>query len=256
MSRRQLEEHREIWERKPVLAEVYAVWFDALLATMPGAARILEVGAGPGFLAHHARTRRPDLRWVSSDVVETPWNDLAADALRLPVRDSSLDGVLALDLLHHLARPMLFFREVARVLRPGGRLASVEPWVSPFSYPIYRWLHQEGCRLGLDPWDPFGVAATPDKEPLRGDNACASLLLRCTPPGRWRELGFATPRVQLFGGFAYLLSLGFRRASLLPARLAGPAIGLDRLLARLGPLIALRGLLSWERSSFTPAARG
>ena len=68
---------------KPVLARVYEPWFDALLDAAPRGARVLEVGAGPGFL-EAARRRRPDLRWIASDLLPAPWNDVAADAGRLP----------------------------------------------------------------------------------------------------------------------------------------------------------------------------
>src|SRR5262249_43760289 len=49
VSRERLAEQRRLWERKPVLAEIYAVWFEALLAGLPERGRVLEVGAGPGF---------------------------------------------------------------------------------------------------------------------------------------------------------------------------------------------------------------
>lgn len=246
-SRRRLEEHREVWRRKPVLAPIYQVWFDALLGSVEPGATVLEIGSGPGFLASYAERRRPDLRWISSDVVETPWNSLVADALRLPFRDRSLDAVVVVDLLHHLARPAAFFLEAGRVLREGALVSTIEPWVTPLSFPIYRWTHPEGCTLDIDPWDPFGAAESRDKEPLHGNSACAWRLVRTAPASRWRELGFEPPGVSLFNGFAYLASLGFRARSLLPARLAPLLLGLDERLVRLTPLLALRALITWRR---------
>src|SRR6185295_12227033 len=64
MSRERLVEHRQIWAQKPVLAQVYGPWFEALLAEIPAGGRALEVGAGPGFLAEEARRRRRDARLV------------------------------------------------------------------------------------------------------------------------------------------------------------------------------------------------
>jgi 2-polyprenyl-3-methyl-5-hydroxy-6-metoxy-1,4-benzoquinol methylase len=43
------------------------------------------------------------------------------------------------DVLHHLEFPVVFFREAARVLRPGGRVLMVEPaitWGSSFFYRL------------------------------------------------------------------------------------------------------------------------
>jgi SAM-dependent methyltransferase len=242
-----LAEHRRIWEGKPVLSRVYAVWFDALLASLPPRPRVVEVGAGPGFLSSHARRHAPGLSWVATDVLEAPWNDVVADGLRLPFRSGAFDAVVGLDLVHHLARPAAFFAEAARVLRPGGRVAVIEPWVSALSYPIYRWLHREGCTLGLDPWDPFRREATPGKDPFQGDAAVLWRLVGRTPAERWRELGFEPPVVTRLNGFAYILSLGFRPASLLPGHLADVLIKADKGLVPLARLLAMRALAVWER---------
>src|SRR5262245_19913865 len=111
MSEATLDEHRRIWAGKPVLAHVYGVWLGALIDGLPPGSRVLEVGAGPGFLGEYASRQRPDLRWISSDIGVVPWNHVAADALRLPFRTGSVDAVVGLDVLHHLARPRSFFGE-------------------------------------------------------------------------------------------------------------------------------------------------
>jgi SAM-dependent methyltransferase len=245
VSLERLHEHRRLWCSKPVLARVYAPWFDALLAAAARGVRVLEVGAGPGFLELAARDRRSDLRWVASDLHPAPWNDLAADAGRLPVATASVGAVLGIDVLHHVPEPAAFFRESARVLGPAGRLALVEPWITPFSWLIYRLFHQEDCRLSVDPWRPF---PGPAKDSFDGDAAVPWKILRATPPPAWRELGFAPPRLVRLNAFGYLLSLGFRPGSLLPVWLAAPMAALDRATRGLAPLTALRALLVWEKA--------
>lgn len=248
MSLQKLYEHRELWARKPLLHVVYGVWFDALLEAQPAGGRVLELGAGPGLLSTYARQKRPDLRWTATDILAAPWNDVAADALRLPFADGIFDGMVGLDVLHHLARPAAFFSEAARVLSPDGRLTMVEPWVTPLSYPIYRWLHPEGCHLGLDPWNPFASEVGGAKDAFDGDGAVVWKLIRSTPPERWAELGLAAPSTTRLNGFAYLASLGFRPASLVP-RGAGPAlVAVDRALQPLAGLLGMRVLASWARA--------
>jgi demethylmenaquinone methyltransferase/2-methoxy-6-polyprenyl-1,4-benzoquinol methylase len=49
-----------------------------------------------------------------------------ADALELPLPDASADGVVSGFALRNFVDLARFFRECARVLRPGGRLAALE----------------------------------------------------------------------------------------------------------------------------------
>jgi SAM-dependent methyltransferase len=248
VSREQLERHLAIWQRKPELRLVYGVWFDLLLEQLPQGATTLEIGAGMGTFAAHARGRRPDLRWIATELTVTGWNDVVADALRLPFRDETIDAVVGLDVLHHLARPRWLFTEAARVLRPGGRLAVVEPWVTPLSFVVYRFFHQESCVFS-DPWEPFATTGDLTKEAFDGNAAVLNLVVRRTAMDDWASLGFAPPRVDLLNGFAYLLTLGFRTTSLLPATAAPAALRLDHWLRPLAPAVALRARAVWLRAA-------
>ncbi|MFF8833245.1 class I SAM-dependent methyltransferase [Streptomyces sp. NPDC015131] len=52
---------------------------------------------------------------------------LLTDVARLPLRDGVLDGVFGAGLVSHLPRPADDLRELARAVRPGGRLALFHP---------------------------------------------------------------------------------------------------------------------------------
>jgi SAM-dependent methyltransferase len=52
---------------------------------------------------------------------------LLADVAALPLRDRSLDAVFGAGLISHLPDPAENLRELARVVRPGGRLALFHP---------------------------------------------------------------------------------------------------------------------------------
>lgn len=59
--------------------------------------------------------------------------DIFADACHLPVADACVDGVVCLEVIEHVPDPALAVKEIARVLRPGGRA-----WISmPFLYPVH-----------------------------------------------------------------------------------------------------------------------
>ncbi len=46
---------------------------------------------------------------------------------RLPVDDESIDCIISVDVLEHLARPDMFFQEAARCLRPSGHMVLFTP---------------------------------------------------------------------------------------------------------------------------------
>lgn len=238
--------HRRLWERKPDLRAVYAVWFDRLLAGLPLGARVLEIGAGPGFLRDHAAKARGDLRFVTSDLIATGWHDVAADAARLPIRAASCDAVVGLDVLHHLPDPGGLFGEASRVIRPGGVLRFVEPWVTPFSFPIYMFFHQEDCDDRIDPWRPF--ARTEAQKAAFDGNAAIPKLLVEAGKGSWTRFGLDEPTVEPSNAFAYLLTLGFRERSLLPRPLVRPLLAVDRLLLPLAGHLGMRAFIAWRRS--------
>lgn len=59
--------------------------------------------------------------------------DVFGDAAQLPIKQSSIDTVLMLEVLEHLHAPQRALSEIHRVLRPGGRLLLT----IPFLYPIH-----------------------------------------------------------------------------------------------------------------------
>jgi demethylmenaquinone methyltransferase/2-methoxy-6-polyprenyl-1,4-benzoquinol methylase len=62
-----------------------------------------------------------------------------ADILRLPMPDASVDGVTCGFALRNLVKLAPFFAELARVVRPGGRIALLEVAEPP--NPVLRWGH-------------------------------------------------------------------------------------------------------------------
>jgi ubiquinone/menaquinone biosynthesis C-methylase UbiE len=112
----------------------------ALAALVPGS-RVLDLGVGPGVgpveLARADPARRPvglDLsaamllrarRRARAAGVALPL--VRGDALRLPIRDAALDGVTGHSVLYLLPDAAAALAELRRALRPGGRVAFLEP---------------------------------------------------------------------------------------------------------------------------------
>ena len=62
---------------------------------------------------------------------------LQGDATKLPLADAAFDTVVMLGGVHHVRDRLGLFREVARILKPGGRFIYREP-VSDFA--LWRWI--------------------------------------------------------------------------------------------------------------------
>lgn len=243
----QLLRHRKVWEQKRILRRVYNdEFFARLLASRNPNGISIEVGAGPGFFKQFA----PDI--ISTDLIWCPWLDAIADAQQLPFGSNCVANVFGLDMLHHLATPMTFLSEVSRILIPGGRLILVEPWITPFSYFIFRFLHQERCDLSETPWlinPPSGGAG---KLAFDGNQAIPYLLFgpnhRSSTLRSLPELKLAA--LEPFCLFAYLLSGGFKPMNLLPEFVYPALSRFERATSPLWRrLAALRVLLVLEKVS-------
>jgi ubiquinone/menaquinone biosynthesis C-methylase UbiE len=99
---------------------------------------LLDVGTGPGNIPRKLLRRSPALHVVGVDLspamiraareaarregLAPRASFLLADAARLPFAAASFDSVISNSLLHHLTQPAAVFDEMARVVKPGGRI--------------------------------------------------------------------------------------------------------------------------------------
>lgn len=206
-------EHRQVWQANPALRHCYAHWYQALRRALPAAALgpWVELGSGPGFAAELI----PEL--MLTDIVQAPWHARRVAAEALPFADGEVGALVLFDVLHHIATPAAFFAEASRVLRPGGRVVLLEPFISPLSYLVYHFFHPELVDLSVDPLAPAVIQAGQAKDPFQSNQAIPTLLF-CRNGGRRFAQRFpelAITRVQRLAGVAYPASGGFSRRPLL-----------------------------------------
>lgn len=101
-----------------------------------GGGLVLDVGTGPAHVPVELAVRAAGTRVVAIDAAQhmlrigrehVRRNHLAqrvallcSDAKRLPFPDRVFDAVLSNSIVHHLPDPVSAFREIARVVKPGG----------------------------------------------------------------------------------------------------------------------------------------
>jgi SAM-dependent methyltransferase len=101
----------------------------AFAAGVPAGARVLDAGAGEGMYKSHFSGRR----YVGLDlgIGDGAWDytglDVLGDLSSLPFPDGVFDAVLNIVTLEHVREPARVMSELARVLKPGGRLLLVVP---------------------------------------------------------------------------------------------------------------------------------
>jgi demethylmenaquinone methyltransferase/2-methoxy-6-polyprenyl-1,4-benzoquinol methylase len=129
---------------------------------LPSGAAVLDLGCGTGdlcddLIAAGSSAVGVDFSAGMLDAAHTRAPLVRADALTLPVSDGAVDGVVSGFALRNFVDLDRFFRECARVLRGGGRVAALE--TAEPAGPLLRaghhvWFRRVvpfvGARLGQD----------------------------------------------------------------------------------------------------------
>jgi SAM-dependent methyltransferase len=95
--------------------------------------RVLDAGAGRG--AYRPMLQAACDAYESLDIAAADGIDHVGDLQATGLPDAAYDGVFCTQVLHHLPEPERALREIARLLKPGGRAV--------LSVPHLVWLHNE-----------------------------------------------------------------------------------------------------------------
>lgn len=130
-------------------------WVFDHLITLPSDAQILELGCGPAYLWNCCTDRIPagwrvTLSDLSPGMVDAAWRNLVVtgraykfdqiDAQSIPYPDHSFDAVIANHMLYHVPDRPKAIGEIARVLKPGGRLFATTVGDHHLE-ELHEWLH-------------------------------------------------------------------------------------------------------------------
>ena len=196
----------------------------------------VEVGCGTGLSKEFIRAER----FYLSDVAAYDWLDFKhVDALATPFDDRSFDFVVCSNMIHHLAHPLVFFREMDRILRPGGKLIVQEVNASLAMRCALRYMRHEGYSYEPNVFDEQVICNDPS-DPWSANCAIPNLLFDDR-----RRFERQVPEFQVihssFSEFVSLLNSGGVIAKTAYLPLPGPLVklvrGFDSVLARLLPSV-------------------
>jgi ubiquinone/menaquinone biosynthesis C-methylase UbiE len=211
-AKRQFDSWSRSYDRSILQRYFFKPAHDDIIARLQGnpGLEILDLGCGTGRLVHRLVHELPDAKVAGIDISEgmldcarqrcdglTDRVDLRhGDSEHLPFPDRTFDAVVCVHSFHHYPRQREVMREVARVLKPGGRMllvdanrdswwgwalfdgvvASIERNVHHCSARRFTWLAEvagfERCRIERRGWltpylivdsqvSPAGIRRTP-----------------------------------------------------------------------------------------------
>ena len=247
----EIQRNRAAWDGKALLRELYAGFYERIVGLIDPriSGAIVEVGSGIGNL----RGRLPGA--IATDLFPNPWLDLVCDGYELPFGDGSLSHLILFDVFHHLRAPMAFLGEARRALGPGGRVIVFEPYISALSYPVYGLLHHEPVALKSEINMARSLGRPRDYYAAQGN--ATRMFFGNSAKGRESEPthvgchdkgleGWRVFHAEAFSSFAYLLSGGFSKPAMYPARWLNGLKSVDRKLSRWPKLFGGRCLVGLE----------
>ena len=204
--------HREILQRKRMLREVFLEFHDLFQRLdkqyFTAKGMRVEIGAGVSPI----RDSYPDV--VATDVVYDRHLDRVLDAEAMDLESGSVRAIFGQNCFHHFLHPDRFFRELERVLAPGGGAVILDPYYGPFAAFLFKRLFRvEGYDKTYPSWE------TPVDGPMNGANQALSYIIFKRDRAEY-ELKYPSLKIvheETIGNYPrYLLSGGLNFRQLCP----------------------------------------
>ena len=129
--------------------EARSAWLARTIRSLPSGLRILDAGAGElrnkplcSHLSYVSQDLcqyegRGDTTGLQTGTWDTRHIDLVCDITDIPEPDQSFDVILCSEVFEHLTDPQLALDELARLLKPGGKLILTAPFSSLVHFAPY-----------------------------------------------------------------------------------------------------------------------
>lgn len=114
--------------------------------TIPKDATVLDVGSCD--VNGTFREFFPENPYIGIDIVEGPNVDIIVPPYDYPFPNNHFDVIISGSTLEHVRHPWRWMKEIARILKSGGKLFVIAPYAHPYhEHPVDCWrIYPEGMR--------------------------------------------------------------------------------------------------------------
>jgi len=234
--------HKEILSAKPAMRDIFSEFYGELRRLdhqhLSATGQRIEVGAGVSFF----KSLYPDV--IVTDIKPAEHLDQVMDALNLPVPDASVRVIYGINCFHHFPDIPAFFREMDRVLPPGGGVLLIEPYHGLLASILYRYLFSsETFDVRQTGWER---GESSSQGAMTGANQALSSIVFRRDAAKFAEM---FPQFEIVhqkplkNYLRYLLSGGLNFNQLLPNWCFSLLRGIERLLTPIEGLFALHHVI-------------
>lgn len=231
--------HSRVINSKPFLKRLYKEFYSEFKDSINDGSKVLiELGSGGGFI------KEVFPRVFTSDVISLSHLDIRFSALEIPFQDQTVDAYFMIDVLHHINDPVMFFRELGRSLKTGGKIVMIEPANTVWGRFIYSHFHHE----------PFVTSAGwgfEKKGPLTSANGALPWIIFCRDRERF-ERDFPSlkiTKIRFHTPFRYLVSGGVSMRQMLPSFSYTLVKGLETALTPLNKYLGMFMTIELQKES-------
>ncbi len=199
-----ISKQRLMFEKKRSLFFFYECLFNLLkseIKSFGDQTKIVEIGTGAGL----STSFMGEFKYLKTDAIDTGIQDAIVDAQNLPFDDESLDVIFGIDVFHHISKPFQFLEEASRCLKHDGRLILIEPAITPFSWPVYKFLHPEPMKWSVAVTKDFQFSGS---HVMDANNALPSLIFKNNSRGSLESFELCLEYETRLFGFISMLATG------------------------------------------------